>query len=174
MNDEKNPVMRMQTTAGDIYIELFEPDAPATVANFVELAEGKKEFIDAKTKEKVKRPFYDNLKFHRVIKDFMLQGGCPLGTGTGDPGYKFKDEINAVSLGLDQLKVQDAQQYTIRDAQMYVGRKLNIQSQADVQARMSEIQQEMAAVSEMSLAELYAANGYEYDTALRSHKAGGR
>ncbi|MGH7494922.1 MAG: peptidylprolyl isomerase [bacterium] len=171
MADEKNPVMRMQTTAGDIYIELFEKDAPMTVANFVELAEGKKEFTDAKTKQKVKRPFYDGLKFHRVIKDFMLQGGCPLGTGTGDPGYKFNDEINAASLGLNQIKVQDAQQYAGRDAQMFVGRKLNIQSQADVQARMTEIQQEMATVGNMNLADLYAANGYAYDPALHSHKA---
>jgi len=171
MADEKNPVLRMQTTAGDIYLELFEKDAPLTVANFIDLAEGRKEFTDAKTKQKVKRPFYDDLKFHRVIKDFMLQGGCPLGTGSGDPGYKFNDEINAVSLGLDQIKVQEAQQYAVRDAQMYVGRKLNIQSQADVQAKMAEIQQEMAAVSEMNLAELYAANGYNYDATLHSHKA---
>ncbi len=170
MMDEKNPVVKMQTTAGDIYIELFEKDAPMTVANFVELAEGKKEFTDAKTKQKVKKPFYDDLKFHRVIKDFMLQGGCPLGTGTGDPGYKFKDEINAASLGLDTIKVQDAQ-YAAREAQMYIGRKLNLQSQADVQARMPEIQQELALVAEMNLAELYAATGYVYDPALHSHKA---
>ena len=100
----------------------------------------------------------------------MLQGGCPLGTGSGDPGYKFKDEINAVSLGLDSIKVQDAQ-YAARDAQMYIGRKLNLQSQADVQARMAEIQQELAVVAEMNLAELYAATGYAYDASLRSHKA---
>ncbi len=170
MSDEKNPVVKMQTTAGDIYIELFEQDAPATVANFVELAEGKKEFTDAKSKQKAKRPFYDGLKFHRVIKNFMLQGGCPLGTGTGDPGYKFKDEINAVSLGLDSIKVQDAQ-YAAREAQMYVGRKLNLQSQADVEARMPEIQQEMAQLAEMNLADLYAASGYVYDPALQSHQA---
>jgi cyclophilin family peptidyl-prolyl cis-trans isomerase len=170
MVDAKNPVMKMQTTAGDIYIEMFEKDAPQTVANFVELAEGKKEFTDAKTKQKVKRPFYDGLKFHRVINNFMLQGGCPLGTGTGDPGYKFNDEINAVSLGLDSIKVQDAQ-YAARDAQMYIGRKLNLQSQADVQARMAEIQQELAVVAEMNLADLYAATGYAYDPSLRSHKA---
>jgi cyclophilin family peptidyl-prolyl cis-trans isomerase len=160
----------MQTTAGDIYIELFEKDAPITVKNFVELAEGKKEFTDPKTKQKVKRPFYDDLRFHRVIKDFMLQGGCPLGTGTGDPGYKFDDEMNAASLGLDSIQVQDAQ-YAMRDVQMYVGRKLNIQSQADVQAKMAEIQQEMTAIATMNLADLYAATGYVYDTTLHSHKA---
>jgi len=69
----------MQTNAGTIGLELFDEDAPKTVANFKKLAgEG----------------FYDGLVFHRVIKDFMIQGGCPQGTGTGGPGYMFEDEIN--------------------------------------------------------------------------------
>src|SRR5947208_5114146 len=69
----------MQTNAGAIGLELFDEDAPKTVANFKKLAgEG----------------FYDGLIFHRVIKDFMIQGGCPQGTGTGGPGYTFEDEIN--------------------------------------------------------------------------------
>lgn len=168
--DEKNPVVRMQTTSGDIYIELFEKDAPETVANFIGLAEGTKEFTDPKTKAKVKRPFYDGLKFHRVINNFMMQGGCPLGSGTGDPGYKFKDEINAASLGLAQVKVADAP-YAGRDMQMYIGRKLNIYSQEDAQARMAEIQTEWNNVSQISVADLYAATGYVYDAALQSHKA---
>jgi cyclophilin family peptidyl-prolyl cis-trans isomerase len=69
----------MQTTEGPIVFELFDEDAPKTVENFRKLStEG----------------FYDGLAFHRVIKDFMIQGGCPLGTGTGGPGYEFEDEIN--------------------------------------------------------------------------------
>jgi peptidyl-prolyl cis-trans isomerase B (cyclophilin B) len=69
----------MQTNQGTIALELFDEDAPKTVANFKKLAgEG----------------FYDGLIFHRVIKDFMIQGGCPQGTGTGGPGYTFEDEIN--------------------------------------------------------------------------------
>jgi len=168
--DEKNPVVRMQTTSGDIYLELFEKDAPETVANFIGLAEGTKEFTDPKTKAKVKRPFYDGLKFHRVINNFMMQGGCPLGTGTGDPGYKFKDEISAEALGLTQIKVADAP-YAGRDLQMYIGRKLGIYSQEDAQAKMAEIQTEWNSVSQLSVAELYAANGYAYDNSLKSHKA---
>jgi peptidyl-prolyl cis-trans isomerase B (cyclophilin B) len=71
--------MTMKTTEGEIGFELFDEDAPKTVANFRKLAgEG----------------FYDGLTFHRVIKDFMIQGGCPQGTGTGGPGYTFEDEIN--------------------------------------------------------------------------------
>ena len=84
-----------ETTQGKIVIRLLEKEAPKTVANFVGLAEGTKEFRDAKSGAKVKRPFYDGLVFHRVIPNFMIQGGCPLGTGTGDPGYKFEDEFHS-------------------------------------------------------------------------------
>ncbi len=83
----------LETSQGAIVCRMFEKEAPKTVANFVGLAEGTKEFSDPQTGQKVKRPFYDGLSFHRVIPDFMIQGGCPLGTGTGDPGYKFADEF---------------------------------------------------------------------------------
>src|SRR6266446_5319739 len=74
-----------ETSQGTIVCRLFEKEAPQTVANFVGLAEGTKEFKEPRTGQKVKRPFYDGLSFHRVIPQFMIQGGCPLGTGTGDP-----------------------------------------------------------------------------------------
>src|ERR1044072_5925449 len=80
------------TNLGKFTVELFEKDAPKTVANVVGLAEGSKEWTDPKTGAKVKKPFYNGLIFHRVIPDFMIQGGDPLGNGTGDPGYKFADE----------------------------------------------------------------------------------
>lgn len=83
-----------ETTEGSIVIRLLEKEAPKTVENFVGLAEGTKEFTDAKTGKKTKRNFYDGLVFHRVIPKFMIQGGCPLGTGTGDPGYRFADEFH--------------------------------------------------------------------------------
>ena len=83
-----------ETSQGTIVCRLFEKEAPQTVANFVGLAEGTKEFRDPRTGQNVKRPFYDGLSFHRVIPQFMIQGGCPLGTGTGDPGYRFADEFH--------------------------------------------------------------------------------
>ena len=83
------------TNLGKFTVELFEKDAPKTVANFVGLADGTKEWTDPKTGAKVKKPFYNGLIFHRVIADFMIQGGDPLGTGTGDPGYKFADEFGS-------------------------------------------------------------------------------
>ena len=83
-----------ETNKGNFTVQLFQDQAPKTVENFVGLAEGTKEFTDPKTKEKTKRPFYDGLVFHRIIKDFMIQGGCPQGTGTGGPGYRFEDEFH--------------------------------------------------------------------------------
>jgi peptidyl-prolyl cis-trans isomerase A (cyclophilin A) len=82
------------TSEGNFTARLFEEEAPNTVANFVGLAEGTKEWTDPGSGKKVKRPFYDGLIFHRVIEGFMIQGGDPLGTGTGGPGYKFGDEFN--------------------------------------------------------------------------------
>ena len=84
----------LHTTKGDIVIELFDDEAPNTVANFVGLAGGTKEYRDATTGETKTGKFYDGLGFHRVIDGFMIQGGCPLGTGTGGPGYRFADEFH--------------------------------------------------------------------------------
>ena len=80
------------TTEGRIVCRLFEKEAPKTVANFTELAEGKREWTHPKTRQKDSARLYDGTVFHRVIPDFMIQGGDPLGTGTGGPGYQFADE----------------------------------------------------------------------------------
>jgi peptidyl-prolyl cis-trans isomerase A (cyclophilin A) len=85
---------RFATTEGSFTIKLFDQEAPKTVENFVGLAEGTKEWTDPKTGKPAKKPFYDGLIFHRVIDGFMIQGGCPLGTGTGGPGYRFADEFH--------------------------------------------------------------------------------
>ena len=83
----------MRTSEGDIKINLFDDETPETVANFLGLATGEKEWIDPMTGQPSHEPFYNGLTFHRIIKDFMIQGGCPLGNGTGGPGYDFDDEI---------------------------------------------------------------------------------
>jgi peptidyl-prolyl cis-trans isomerase A (cyclophilin A) len=90
-----------ETSLGEITCELFPQQAPETVENFIGLATGTKEFTDPKTRQPAQRPFYDGLIFHRVIPRFMIQGGCPLGTGTGGPGYQFKDEF-VKGLGFDK------------------------------------------------------------------------
>jgi len=84
-----------ETSMGNIVVRLFENEAPKTVENFIGLAEGTKEFTDAISGKKEKRPYYDGLIFHRVIPDFMIQGGCPRGDGRGGPGYSFQDEFHA-------------------------------------------------------------------------------
>ena len=86
-------VATMSTNHGDITIELFDEDAPKTVQNFKDLAA---------------KGFYDGLTFHRIIKDFMIQGGCPQGTGTGGPGYTFEDEINQHKLVRGSLAMANA------------------------------------------------------------------
>ena len=78
------------TDRGDILLKLAYEGAPITVANFVSLAEGTNVYVSEEFKGK---PFYDGLKFHRVVDDFMIQGGDPRGNGSGDPGYKFEDEF---------------------------------------------------------------------------------
>ena len=82
------------TTHGTFVVKLMPEVAPQTVENFIGLANGTKEFTDPLTSEKVKRPFYDGLVFHRIIPKFMIQGGDPLGNGSGGPGYKFADEFD--------------------------------------------------------------------------------
>ena len=94
---DANPKAILHTTAGDINCQLFLDKAPITVENFIGLATGKKDWTNPVTKaKKTNTPLYDGTIFHRVIPDFMIQGGDPAGNGTGDPGYKFKDEISDV------------------------------------------------------------------------------
>src|SRR5215468_7997548 len=82
----------LHTNAGPIRLELFDNHAPKTVRNFVELAEGTREYVDPRTGQQGSGPYYDGTIFHRVIDNFMIQGGDPTGTGTGGPGYTFEDE----------------------------------------------------------------------------------
>ena len=84
----------LTTSQGTITVRLFPDHAPKTVRNFVELAEGGREWTDPRTGQQAKAPLYNGTIFHRVIPQFMIQGGDPLGTGTGGPGYKFDDEIH--------------------------------------------------------------------------------
>jgi peptidyl-prolyl cis-trans isomerase A (cyclophilin A) len=85
---------KLRTNRGDVVVRLFPDHAPKTVRNFVDLAEGSREWTDPQTGQSSNAKLYDGTIFHRVIPDFMIQGGDPLGTGTGGPGYKFGDEIH--------------------------------------------------------------------------------
>jgi cyclophilin family peptidyl-prolyl cis-trans isomerase len=167
----ESPVYVIQTTLGDIEVELFQSETPKTVANFIGLAEGTKEFEDSKTGKKVKRPYYNGLIFHRVIKNFMIQGGCPLGNGRGGPGYTFADEIDATALGLDKIKAFGPQKgphrfLMIRSQEEYqrnilipLYRAMNINSQAEFDRRKKEVETRL---DTLTLKEAYENMGYVY------------
>jgi peptidyl-prolyl cis-trans isomerase A (cyclophilin A) len=90
------------TTEGNITVRLFDADAPITVKNFIDLAEGSKEWVHPTTREKSTKKLYDGTIFHRVIPDFMIQGGDPTGTGMGGPGYRFQDETKGAPHKFDK------------------------------------------------------------------------
>ena len=90
------------TTEGTITVRLFETDAPITVKNFVDLAEGSREWVHPTTREKSTNKLYHGTIFHRVIPDFMIQGGDPAGTGMGGPGYRFQDETKGSKHAFDK------------------------------------------------------------------------
>lgn len=173
--EETNPIVVMKTNHGDIEIEMLKDAAPKTVQNFIDLAEGTKE-VNGK---KIDKPFYDGLIFHRVIKDFMIQGGCPLGTGTGDAGYKFDDEISAKALGLDKEKAMGlqgphkslmirSQQDFQRQLLMPLYSKLGINSQETFDAKKEELQK---AVESLTIEDAFKNQGYKYQDNLKSVKA---
>ncbi len=172
-----DPVCVIKTSQGDIYIELFAKEAPETVKNFIDLAEGKKTHTVDGKEIKIDKNYFDGLTFHRVIKDFMIQGGCPLGTGTGNPGYTFSDEISATSLGLEKKKVlidgQPNQLLGIRSQEQFqqliimpIAKNLEIKSQEQFKERLPEIEKML---NEMTLDRLYELNGYIYNNELKSH-----
>lgn len=95
MSDSKGqPTARLNTSKGTIVVKLFEEEAPETVANFIGLADGSKQWMDPTTGKPSNSSLYEGTIFHRVIDGFMVQGGDPLGSGRGGPGYTFKDEIH--------------------------------------------------------------------------------
>ncbi|MCE2452304.1 MAG: peptidylprolyl isomerase [Nitrospinae bacterium] len=171
-----NPVLLMKTNFGDVYIEMFPEEAPKTVANFMDLAMGNRVFVDHKTSQKVKRPFFDGLKFHRVIKEFMIQGGDPKGNGTGGPGYNFEDEINAEALGLHKQKaLKDGRPHAylpIRNQSDFqrtlvhpLFQKMGIRSQADLDKRREEVKKR---INELTLKDAYEHMGYRFNEKLKS------
>lgn len=180
--DEKeqkdNPMYVIQTTLGEIEVELFRNQAPKTVANFIDLAEGTKEFKDSETGKLEKRPYYNGLIFHRVIKNFMIQSGCPLGNGRGGPGYTFADEIDATALGLDKIKAFDPQKgphrfLMIRRQEEYqrnlimpLFRAMNINSQEELDQRKKEVE---AKLETLTLKEAYENMGYVYSEIGSEH-----
>ena len=174
---EKNPVFIIKTSLGDIFVELFINDAPVTVNNFTGLALGTKEFKDS-TGKIIKKPFYDDLIFHRVIKDFMIQGGCPQNNGQGGPGYNFIDEIDASGLGLDKIKAVDpktgphiylAINEKLQYQQFVLGpilKDLNVSDQEGFDKQKDEVEKRLMALSVQDVLE---SMGYKYSEKGSAH-----
>jgi cyclophilin family peptidyl-prolyl cis-trans isomerase len=166
-----NPLVLIQTTRGDMVVELFPAEAPLTVENFLGLAEGSKPFIDPATGAQVLRPFYDGLAFHRIMPGFVVQGGSPTGGGDGGPGFVVPDEINAQSLGLDQMSLIDPEGYPnpllgIGDQASFqqtilkpLYTSMGLHSDADLARRSSEVETRLRG---MSLKDFYELLGYRY------------
>jgi len=183
LEDPSDPVAVIETSMGKVYVELFAKETPKTVENFLGLAEGTREWKDAKTGATVTRPYYDGLGFHRVIADFMIQGGCPLGTGQGDPGYKFDDEIDAKALGLDKIMAVDtsdsqgprphawllirSQQDFFRTITGPLFQQMGITTPEQARAREAEIKER---VSKLTLLDVYQNLGYRYLETGKSHR----
>jgi peptidyl-prolyl cis-trans isomerase A (cyclophilin A) len=178
MEKKSNPVCVMETNMGTIRLELFSHAAPDTVKNFIALSEGTKEYTDQETGTKMKKPFYDGLIFHRVIDDFMIQGGCPLGNGTGGPGYRFADEISAKALGLHELKAVDdegkphemlgirTQEQLNRYILCPVIRELGIKTQEEYKERIEEVKK---MVSGLTVKQVLEFQGYRFTPGLPSY-----
>ena len=113
---------RFETSQGNITVRLYETETPITVQNFVALVQGKKAFLDPKTRQKVTRPLYDGVTFHRVIPGFMIQGGDPTGTGSYNPGFTIPDEFSP-SLRFDRpgrLAMANIGQKNTGDCQFFI------------------------------------------------------
>ena len=162
---EKGTYACFQTSMGDITVRLYD-DTPLTVSNFTGLATGTKEWTDPRTGQKVSKPLYDGLIFHRVIKDFMLQGGDPLGNGTGGPGYAFADECysnfsKATGAIQDQASAMGAWENILVPAMRRSGGKIADQK---IMALVNEIIQKQNAAPLMgwSLDDLQKKTGIEW------------
>lgn len=175
------PRVLMKTSMGDVTLELFADQAPKTVANFLDLAEGQRPWKDPTTGKEKTGPFYDGLIFHRVIDRFMIQGGCPRANGMGDPGYMFGDEINADSLGLDKelaftpegrphrlLGIASQADFQRVIVGPYL-RQQGVTSQDDLQARAEELDKGLKELlTTLTIKGAYELQGYKYTTDFKS------
>jgi cyclophilin family peptidyl-prolyl cis-trans isomerase len=172
--------VEIRTSLGTITCKLYDAGCPLTVRTFCELADGTRATPDPKTGQLTNRPFYDGLTFHRVVPGFMIQGGDPKGDGTGGPGFQFKDEINAVSLGLDKETALQGDQLHPQCAYMgaqfvgaYIEPKLigrGIGPTSTAEQRNAAIAAILPQLQTITLMQFYSDIGYRYDATLPPSK----
>ncbi|MCH8264150.1 MAG: peptidylprolyl isomerase [Proteobacteria bacterium] len=173
MEDPLNPLLLISTSQGNIYIELFPNEAPRNVANFLALATGEVEFIDADTGAEFKPRYFNGLRFHRVITDFIIQTGSGAYHPRGAPADQLPDEINADYLGLDRLPVLNPDgsfnsMLNISNKAEFdeeilkpLYRRMNIESKADLLARQEAV---LIQLQQMTVKRAYENQGYSYNS----------
>ena len=177
MEDSQNPLIRISTSKGEMYLELYPLEAPNNVENFIALAEGEKEFTNLKTGEPIQSRYYNGMRFHRVVPGFIIQAGSPAINPLGLQVSLLNDEINANALGLDQIPALNPDG-SFADV-------LNIESKpdfheeiltplysqrniTDVEAALSRQYQALETLQELSVKSVYENQGYRYDDSLES------
>ncbi len=174
MEDPLNPLLLISTSQGNIYIELFPNEAPRNVANFMALAAGEVEFIDADGGAEFKSLYFNGLRFHRVISDFIIQTGSGVYHSRGAPADELPEEINADYLGLDRLPILNPDgsfnsMLNISDKAEFdeeilkpLYRRLNIESKAELLARQEVV---LLQLQQMTIKRAYENQGYRYNSA---------
>jgi len=177
MEDPQNPLIRISTSQGEMYLELFPAEAPSNVENFIALAEGEKEFTNPDTGELIQARYYNGMRFHRVVPGFIIQAGSPAYNPLGLQLKLLDDEINADALGLDQISALNPDG-SFADV-------LNIESKTDfheevltplysqgnitdVDAALSRQYQVLEALQGLSVKSVYENQGYRYDDSRES------
>ena len=173
MEDPLNPLLLISTSQGNIYIELFPNEAPRNVTNFMALATGEVEFIDADSGAEFKSPYFNGLRFHRVISDFIIQTGSGVNHPRGAPADELPDEINADYLGLDRLPVLNPDgsfnsMLNISNKAEFdeeilkpLYRRMNIESKADLLARQEAV---LLQLQQMTVKRAYENQGYRFNS----------
>ena len=177
MEDSQNPLIRISTSQGEIYLELFPFEAPRNVENFIALAEAEKEFTNPDTGELIQARYYNGMRFHRVVPGFVIQAGSPVYNPLGVQVTLLNDEINADALGLDQISALNPDG-SFADV-------LNIESRSDfhediltplysqrnitdVEAAVNSQYQVFKALQNLSIKAVYENQGYRYDDSRKS------
>ncbi len=177
MEDPQNPLVLISTSQGEIYLELYPAQAPRNVENFLALTQGEMEFINPETGEPIQARYYNGMRFHRVIPGFLIQAGSPAYNPLGLQVRLLNDEINADSLGLDQIKAINpdgsfAQSLNIESKSdfhqdiltpLYSRRNIS-----DIESALDRQYQTFEEVKEMSVKDVYENQGFRYSSSLVS------
>jgi cyclophilin family peptidyl-prolyl cis-trans isomerase len=177
MEDSQNPLVRISTSQGEIYLELFPLEAPSNVENFIALAEGEKEFTNQDTGAPIQARYYNGMRFHRVVPGFIIQAGSPAYNPLGLQVNLVDDEINANALGLNRISAlnPDGSFADVLNIQSKLGFHEAIltplysqRNITDIEAALSRQYQILETLQNLSVKSVYENQGYRYDDSLQS------